>query len=137
MGVAAALALALAWAAPPPDRLRLSIDKAREGVLVGVTEVSVGVSGRGLLRFNIADWAPEFVLLLFIVVPRRLCPVALGDRACDGSMFISGSGWLLFEIGLVTLVLLSACEGARGRALRNEAPKPSTVDRSGGLSLPT
>src|SRR5882762_3018495 len=41
MGVAAALALALAWAAPPPDRLRLSIDKAREGVLVGVTEVSV------------------------------------------------------------------------------------------------
>ena len=51
-------------------------------------------------------------------------------------MFDSGAGGgLLF--GLVAPALLSACEAARGRPLRNEAPKPSTVDRSGGLSLPT
>lgn len=56
---------------------------------------------------------------------------------CDDSVWSSGCKWLLLGPEVVALALLSTCEAARGRPLKNEAPKPSTVDRSGGLSLAT
>ena len=89
--------------APPAERLRLSMDRERDGEEEGAV-ASVGVGG-GLWLFCVAVGGLGLVLLLF--APRRLCPVALGDRACEESTLMSGNGGLLFNAGLVAPALLS------------------------------